>query len=339
MVALLVEKPHALAVVPDTDPTVATGEVLVRVQRAGICGSDMHIYHGANPFAVYPRVIGHEFAGIVEAVGAGVETVAVGDHVVVDPVVSCGRCYACRAGRTNVCGKLEVFGVHRDGGFRNRVAVPAANAIKVRHDLPFSIAALAEPLSIAANVLSRTGIGADDIVLIYGAGTVGLTVVQVAKLHGARCIVVDLDDARLERARDFGADVTLNSTRQSVPDAVRDENDGLGPTIVIDGAGVPALLEEACRVASPAGRIGLLGFSPAPCNISQQEIVKKELTLVGSRLNRRLLPQVIDWIETGRLQPEKLITQVFPAADAAAAFALIERDPGRTVKVQLDFSR
>lgn len=338
MVALIVEKPHVLTLAPERDPAVAAGEVLVRVQRAGICGSDMHIYHGANPFAVYPRVIGHEFSGVVEAVGAGVETVAVGDHVVVDPVVSCGRCYACRAGRTNVCGHLEVFGVHRDGGFRNRVAVPAANAIKVRDDLPFSIAALAEPLSIAANVLSRTGIGPDDIVLIYGAGTVGLTVVQVAKLYGARCIIADLDDARLARAKEFGADVILNSTRVSVPDAVRDENDGLGPTVVIDGAGVPALLEEACRLASPAGRIGLLGFSPAPCNISQQEIVKKELTLVGSRLNRRLLPQVIDWIESGRLKPEKLITQVFPAAAAAEAFALIERDPGSTVKVQLDFS-
>lgn len=338
MVALIVEKPHVLTLAPERDPAVAAGEVLVRVQRAGICGSDMHIYHGANPFAVYPRVIGHEFSGIVEAVGAGVETVAVGDHVVVDPVVSCGRCYACRAGRTNVCGHLEVFGVHRDGGFRNRVAVPAANAIKVRDDLPFSIAALAEPLSIAANVLSRTGIGPDDIVLIYGAGTVGLTVVQVAKLYGARCVIADLDDARLARAKEFGADVILNSTRVSIPDAVRDENDGLGPTVVIDGAGVPALLEEACRLASPAGRIGLLGFSPAPCNISQQEIVKKELTLVGSRLNRRLLPQVIDWIESGRLKPEKLITQVFPAADAAEAFALIERDPGSTVKVQLDFS-
>ncbi len=338
MVALIVEKPHVLTLAPERDSAVAAGAVLVRVQRAGICGSDMHIYHGANPFAVYPRVIGHEFSGIVEAIGAGVETVAVGDHVVVDPVVSCGRCYACLAGRTNVCGHLEVFGVHRDGGFRNRVAVPAANAIKVRDDLPFSIAALAEPLSIAANVLSRTGIGPDDIVLIYGAGTVGLTVVQVAKLYGARCIIADLDDARLARAKDFGADVILNSTRVSIPDAVRDENDGLGPTVVIDGAGVPALLEEACRLASPAGRIGLLGFSPAPCNISQQEIVKKELTLVGSRLNRRLLPQVIDWIESGRLKPEKLITQVFPAADAAEAFALIERDPGSTVKVQLDFS-
>jgi L-gulonate 5-dehydrogenase len=163
-------------------------------------------------------------------------------------------------------------------------------------------------------------------------------VVQVAKVHGARCIIADLDDSRLERARAFGADVTLNSARISVPDAVREENDGLGPTVVIDGAGVPALLEEACRVASPAGRIGLLGFSPAPCNISQQEIVKKELMLVGSRLNRRLMPQVVEWLESGRLQPADLITQVFPAADAAQAFALIENDPSSTVKVQLDFS-
>ncbi|PWC49975.1 Zn-dependent oxidoreductase [Azospirillum sp. TSA6c] len=340
MVALTVEKPHVLALRPENTPSagpVKAGEVLVRVQRAGICGSDLHIYHGSNPFAVYPRVIGHEFAGTVEAVGDGVTSVAVGDHVVVDPVVSCGRCYACRAGRTNVCANLEVFGVHRDGGFRNHVVVPAGNAVKVRSNLPISIAALAEPLSIAANVLSRTGIGADDTLLVYGAGTVGLTVVQVAKLHGARCIVADLDDKRLERAKEFGADVVLNSSRVSVPDAVRDENDGLGPTVVIDGAGVPALLEEACRLASPAARIGLLGFSPAPCNISQQEIVKKELTLVGSRLNRRLLPQVIEWLESGKLKPAAMITQVFPIADAASAFSLIETDPSSTIKVQLDF--
>lgn len=337
MVALTVEKPHVLAVVPDKPARVAAGEVLVRVQRAGICGSDIHIYHGSNPFAVYPRIIGHEFSGIVEEVGAGVSGLVAGDHVVVDPVVSCGQCYACRIGRSNVCANLEVFGVHRDGGFRDRLAVPAANAIKVRSDLPFSIAALAEPFSIAANVLSRTGIGPDDTLLVYGAGTVGLTVVQVAKLHGARCIVADLDESRLERARGFGADVVLNSRQVSVPEAVRDENGGLGPTVAIDGAGVPALLEEACRIVGPAGRIGLLGFSPNPSPVIQQEIVKKELTLVGSRLNRRLLPQVVEWLESGRLAPADMITQVFPAADAASAFALIERDPSSTVKVQLDF--
>ncbi|MBN8889934.1 MAG: alcohol dehydrogenase [Rhodospirillales bacterium 70-18] len=340
MVAISVEAPKALRILPSATPEApAPGEVLLRVQRAGICGSDLHILHGSNPFARYPRVIGHEFAGVIEAVGPGVTRFAAGQRVVVDPVVSCGRCYACRVGRSNVCANLQVFGVHRDGGFRSRLAVPEANCIAVPDGLPIEIAALAEPFSIAANVLSRTGIAATDTVLVYGAGTVGLTVLQVARLHGARVLVADPDAARLERALGFGADRVIQSGRESVPDGVAAENDGFGPSLVIDGAGVPALLAEACRVASPAGRIGLLGFSDAPCPVSQQEIVRKELTLAGSRLNRRLLPQVMDWLATGRLRPAPMITQTFAAEDAAAAFALIETDPGRTVKVQLDFSR
>ncbi|MDJ0391188.1 Zn-dependent oxidoreductase [Roseomonas sp. E05] len=337
MVAIAVKTPHVLELFEAGPAAPKAGEVVVRVERAGICGSDLHIYHGTNPFAKYPRIIGHEFAGTVEAVGEGVNDLAAGDHVVVDPVVSCGHCYPCRVGRPNVCSNLEVFGVHRDGGFRDRLSVPSLNAVKVRSDLPFALAALAEPFSIAANVLSRTGIEAHDTVLVYGAGPIGLTVLQVAKLHGARCIVADIDDARLERARGFGADVVVNSRSTPVPQAVAGETDGLGPTLVIDAAGVPALLEEACRLASPAGRIGLLGFSPEPCNISQQEIVKKELTLVGSRLNRKLLPQVVQWLESGQLRPEAMITQTFAAADAREAFDLIEKDPGRTVKVQLAF--
>jgi L-gulonate 5-dehydrogenase len=231
-----------------------------------------------------------------------------------------------------------VLGVHRDGGFRDHVVVPAANCVKLPADLPVAVAALAEPFAVAANVLSRTGIGADDTVLIYGAGAVGLTVLQVAKLHGARCIISDPDTARLARARGFGADVVVDPRSISVAEAVQHENDGLGPTVVIDGAGIPGLLEEACRVASPAGRIGLLGFSPAPCNISQQEIVKKELSLVGSRLNRRFIPQVVEWLSQGRLQPEGMITQTFAARDARAAFDLIENEPASTIKVQLDFA-
>jgi len=337
MVAIAVKTPHVLELFEAVPAAPKRGEVLVRVERAGICGSDLHIYHGTNPFAKYPRIIGHEFAGTVEAVGEDVSDLAAGDHVVVDPVVNCGHCYPCRIGRPNVCSNLEVFGVHRDGGFRDRLAVPRANAVKVDPNLPFALAALAEPFSIAANVLSRTGISAEDSVLVYGAGPIGLTVLQVAKLHGARCIVADIDDARLERARGFGADVVVNSRSTAVPQAVAGETDGLGPTLVIDAAGVPALLEEACRLASPAGRIGLLGFSPEPCNISQQEIVKKELTLVGSRLNRKLLPQVVQWLESGQLRPEAMITQTFAAADAREAFELIEKQPGSTVKVQLAF--
>jgi len=297
----------------------------------------MHILHGSNPFARYPRVIGHEFAGTVLDVGPGAESIAPGDRAVVDPVLACGHCYPCRVGRPNVCGNLEVLGVHRDGGFRNEIVVPAANCVKLPDGIPIEVATLAEPFAVAANVLSRTGISADDMVLIYGAGTVGLTALQVARLHGARCIVSDPDTARLERARGFGADVILDPRTMSITEAMREENEGLGPTVVIDGAGIPALLDEACRVASPAGRIGLLGFSNAPCNISQQEIVKKELSIVGSRLNCRFIPQVVEWLGQGRLQPEAMITQTFPAREARAAFDLIDPDPASTIKVHLDF--
>ncbi len=337
MVAIAVEAPHRLVLRDGDSVQAGAGEVLIAVRRAGICGSDMHILHGSNPFARYPRIIGHEMAGTVETAGAGVTNVAVGDHVVVDPVVSCGHCHPCRTGRPNVCANLEVFGVHRDGGFRDRMVVPARNAIKVSPSLPFDVAALVEPLSVAANVLSRTGCTADDTVLIYGAGTVGITVLQVAKMFGARCIVADPDAARLRRAAAFGADATLQSGQQDVPAAVAGELDGLGPSVVIDGAGVPALLGEACRVAAPAGRIGLLGFSPEPTSVVQQEIVRKELTIAGSRLNRRLMPQVIEWLEAGRLTPAAMITQTFPAEDARAAFDLVETHPEQTVKVQLSF--
>lgn len=339
MVAIVVDEPNRLRIAEGVAPgEVGPADVRLRVLRAGICGSDLHILHGSNPFARYPRVIGHEFAGVIEAVGDAAGPLRVGQRVVVDPVVACGHCYPCRIGRPNVCGRLEVFGVHRDGGFRDSLVVPAANCVAVPDGVDTEVATLAEPLSIAANVLSRTGIDAGDTVLIYGAGTVGLTVLQVAKLHGARCIVADIDAARLARAESFGADAVIDSSRDDVPARVAAENDGLGPTLVIDGAGVPALLAEACRVASPAGRIGILGFSPAPCPVSQQEIVKKELALFGSRLNRKLLPQVMEWLASGRLAPGAMVTQTFAARDARDAFDLVERHPERTVKVHLDFA-
>jgi len=338
MIAVSVAKPHDLRLIEAQMPVVGPGDVLVRVLRAGICGSDMHIFHGSNPFAQYPRIIGHEFAGEIVEVGPQVTGFAAGERVVVDPVVSCGRCYPCRVGRPNVCAHLQVMGVHRDGGFRSFISVPAGNAVKLHAQTPIGIGALAEPFSIAANILGRTGCGPDDTVLLYGAGTVGVTVLQVAKMKGARVIMADPDRARLERALGFGADKVLQSGVDDITSAVAPETEGLGPTLVIDCAGVPALLEEACRVASPAGRVGIMGFSPAPCNISQQEIVRKELTLYGSRLNRGLIPEVVGWLESGKLKPEAMITQTFAAKDVVAAFELFEKEPGKTIKIQLDFS-
>jgi L-gulonate 5-dehydrogenase len=337
MITISVLEANKLAIESRDSRPPGNGEVAIQVVRAGICGSDVHILHGSNPFVIYPRIIGHEFAGVVTALGSGVSHLAVGDHVVADPVISCGHCYPCRVGRPNVCANLEVIGVHRDGGFRSVAVVPQENAVKFSPSLGFDVAALAEPLAVAANVLWRTGCDGNDVVLIYGAGTVGLTVLQVAKMRGARCVIADIDARRLDRAEILGADVILNSKKQSVLAAVAGELNGLGPSVVIDGAGIPAILEEACRVAAPAGRIGMLGFSAAPCNISQQEIVRKELTLVGSRLNRRFIPEVINWLEKGALKPAAMITQTFAAADAQAAFDLVEQHPEQTLKVQLAF--
>ncbi|MCP4381428.1 MAG: Zn-dependent oxidoreductase [Hyphomicrobiales bacterium] len=337
MVAIAVEEPGRLklhaaeAVAPDS------GEVLVRVHKAGICGSDVHILHGSNPFARYPRIIGHEVSGRIESVGANVTGLEPGDRVVVDPVVSCGHCYACRIGRQNVCANLEVLGVHRDGGFRTYLPVSAANVVKVPATLPLAIAALAEPFSIAANVLTRTECSADDVILIYGAGNIGLTVLQVAKLMGARCIIADTDPARVAGAAKFGADLTVLATPDAVRGAVESENDGLGPTLVIDAAGAPELLREAVSLVSPAGRVGLLGFSGEPSELVQQDVVRKEISIHGSRLSRRLLPQVVGWLADGKLAPQSMITQTYKAEDAQAAFALLETDPSAAIKVQLDF--
>lgn len=335
MLAVQVEQPLRLAVVGIDAPQPGPGEVLVRVRRAGICGSDLHIYHGANPFARYPRVLGHEVLGEIEAVGEGVADLAAGRRVVIDPVISCGRCRACRIGRGNVCANLQVIGVHRDGGMAERVAVPAANAIAVPEGLSDRAAVLAEPFSIAANVLGRTGIEADELVLVYGAGTVGLTVLQAARLQGGRCILVDLDATRLERAKRLGAEVVVEPRATDLAALVAELTGGEGVSLVIDGTGAPGVLEEAVRLAGPAGRIGILGFSPNPSAIPQQEITKKELSLLGSRLNRRLIPQALDWLASGKIDAEALVTHEFDIQAVGEAFALIETDPSRTCKVQI----
>ncbi|EFJ8980091.1 alcohol dehydrogenase catalytic domain-containing protein [Escherichia coli] len=152
MKSILIEKPNQLAIVEREIPTPSAGEVRVKVKLAGICGSDSHIYRGHNPFAKYPRVIGHEFFGVIDAVGEGVESARVGERVAVDPVVSCGHCYPCSIGKPNVCTTLAVLGVHADGGFSEYAVVPAKNAWKIPEAVADQYAVMIEPFTIAANV-------------------------------------------------------------------------------------------------------------------------------------------------------------------------------------------
>ncbi|MDR5906470.1 Zn-dependent oxidoreductase [Franzmannia qiaohouensis] len=318
-------------------PQAAPGEVLVKVAFAGICGSDMHIIHGDNAFVRFPRITGHEFAGIVEAVGEGVENVDIGERVCVDPVVSCGHCYPCRIGRPNVCTAMQVIGVHRDGGFEERVNVPAANLHRLPAHLGLDLAALVEPYSIAANVLDRMQPQPGDRLLVYGAGVIGLTVLQMARAKGIEEVIVsDVIDERLATARELGARHTLHGSRDDVEAEVMRLTDGEGVPLIADAACVPALLPQMLRLASAAGRIGLLGFNPTPSDLVQLEVIKKELTLVGSRLNNRKFPEVLELLASGALDAAALVSHRLPFDEMPSAIEMLDHHPERARKVLIE---
>lgn len=336
MKSLVVDHPGQLEIQERPVPVPGPGQVRLRVRRAGICGSDVHIAHGSNPFARYPRVIGHEIFGHIDAIGDGVALPA-GARAVVDPVVGCGHCYPCRTGRPNVCTSLQVVGVHLDGGFSEYCCVPAGNIHLVPDAIPDEHAVMIEPFAVAANIVGRTGAGPEDVALVYGAGPIGLTVVQVLKgvYRVGQLIVTDRIDERLVAARASGADLTFNTARENLADKLA----GLGvqPTLIIDAACHPAIAAEAIELASPAGRIGLMGFSAEPSTIVQQKITGKELSIFSSRLNARKFPDVIDWMSRGLLAPEKLITHRFAMDAFARAFDVFEHDQTACCKVLLSF--
>lgn len=333
MRSVVIERPGELFLQQRPLPEPTAGEVRIKVKYASICGSDVHIWHGHNPFARYPRVIGHEFFGLIDAVGSGVDSRRVGERVAVDPVVSCGHCYPCSVGRPNVCSTLQVIGVHLDGGFSEYTLAPAANAYLLPEAIPDSLASLVEPFTIAANISAFLRPQPEDIALIYGAGPMGLTAIQVLKgVYKVKTVIVaDRLEERLTMALANGADQALNNSTTPLAEQLN----GVQPTLIIDAACHPAILSEAAALASPAGRIGLLGFSSEPCTVTQQSLTSKELSLFTSRLNSHRFPQVIDWMEQGLIQPEKLVTHTLPLAQIEQAMTLFEKDPRSCCKVIL----
>lgn len=337
MKSIVIEKPNTLVIEERPVPAPAVGEVRVKVKLAGICGSDSHIYRGHNPFAKYPRVIGHEFFGIIDAVGEGVSPSRVGERVSVDPVISCGKCYPCSVGKPNVCTSLVVLGVHRDGGFSQYATVPAANAWSIPESIEDKHAVMVEPFTIAANVTGHVNPTAQDIALVYGAGPMGLVTVQALKgVYGVKQVIVaDRIDERLAMAERCGADLVFNNAEAPVQ-SLLDEK-GIRPTLIVDAACHPSILQEAVTVASPAGRIVLMGFSSEPSQVVQQGITGKELSIFSSRLNARKFPVVIDWLERGLIDPDKLVTHTFDYQRVEEAITLFEQDQRRCCKVLLTF--
>lgn len=337
MKSIVIQKPNELVIEERSVPTPAAGEVRVKIKLAGICGSDSHIYRGHNPFAKYPRVIGHEFFGVIDAVGEGVDQARLGQRVSVDPVISCGHCYPCSVGKPNVCTSLVVLGVHRDGGFSEYAAVPAKNAWVIPDAIPDKHAVMVEPFTIAAQVTGHVSPTEQDVVLVYGAGPMGLTTVQALKgvYNVKQVIVTDRIEERLAMAEKSGADWVINNGKTSLQEAL--EEKGVKPTLIIDAACHPSILQEAVSLASPAARIVMMGFSSEPSQIVQQGITGKELSIFSSRLNANKFPVVIDWLEKGLIDPDKLITHAFDYHHVTDAIELFEKDQRQCCKVLLTF--
>lgn len=335
--SVVIKEPNTLLIEERSVAEPAENQVQIKVRLAGICGSDNHIYRGHNPFAKYPRVIGHEFFGVIEQVGSGVDSQRIGERVSIDPVLSCGHCYPCSIGKPNVCETLEVLGVHTDGGFTEYVNVPAANAYTIPDSISDECAVTVEPYSIAANVTSHVHPTQDDVALVYGAGTIGLTCAQVLKgvYQVKTLIMVDRVAERLERAKSCGADIVIDNSQTPLPEQLKALN--LRPTLVLDAACHPAILQEAILIASPAARVSIMGFSSEPSAVTQQSITSKEIALFSSRLNAKKFPEVISWIESKKIDPTKILTHQFPFTDAQEAILTFEQDQKTCCKILLTF--
>jgi 2-desacetyl-2-hydroxyethyl bacteriochlorophyllide A dehydrogenase len=326
--------PHDLRLVEKPVPELTdSSSVLIKVRAVGICGSDVHAYHGKLATVVFPRVIGHEVVGEVVKVGSAVTTIAVGDHVVVDPVVSCGSCPACRSGRHNVCRDVKCIGVACEGGLAEFIVFPEPSVHRLPPALPWKDAVLAEPYTIGAQVVARGRVAAGDKVLVMGAGPIGLVILQAAKRLGAKVLITDLADSRLALAKQLDADVTVNPSRQNLAQAVSEFTGGYGVDMAVDAVGVPALFEQGVELTAPAGRVVIIGFNPAPAQVPELPITRKELDILGSRMNAGKMPEVVGWIAAGEVKTGPLVSHEFKLEELQKAFDLLDREPEKTCKV------
>lgn len=329
--------PRQIEIIEDRMPLPTQGEVLVHVKAAGICGSDLHIYQGERPDVLLPRILGHELVGEVESVGGGVTRFSRGDRVTIDPVVSCGSCLSCRRGYDNLCSTVKCLGVQVDGGYCDYIAVPEAKVYALPEGMPWKKAALIEPFSIAAEVLARSEAGKGDKVLVIGSGTIGLCILQAMKFAGTEVMVSDFVDSRLETAKKLGADRTVNSKTENMGKVLREFTEDFGADVVVEAVGIPRLLEESLGYAAPGGRIVVLGFHPEPAKIPEVLVVKKELKVVGSRMNCRRFPLVIEWFDKNQADPEALVSAVYPFERINDAFQDILDAPEKYLKVLVTY--
>ncbi len=343
MTAIVIHAAHDLRVEPHEAPDPGPGQVRIRIGRGGICGSDLHYFHAGGFGTVrvrHPMVLGHEAAGVVDAVGPGITHVAPGDAVAVNPSLPCGACAQCLAGRALHCEEMRFLGSamrnpHVHGAFRRLMTTEAVRAVPLPPGLGVERAAFAEPLSVCLHAASQAGALLGARVLVTGAGPIGVLCAAVARLGGARQVVAtDLHAAPLAIARAMGADTT--HALSDTPDALTPYAAGKGHfDVAFECSGSGSALLGALAAMRPGGTIVQVGIG-GDAAIPLGALVAREVRLVGTFRFHAEFAHAIEVLSSGRLDPAPMLTEVVPAEEAPRAFALAS-DRSRAMKVQLAF--
>jgi 2-desacetyl-2-hydroxyethyl bacteriochlorophyllide A dehydrogenase len=342
MRAAVLAEPRRIEIVnvPDAEP--AAGQVLIQVEGASICGSDLTGFWGVNARMRLPTIPGHEVAGTVVGTGDGVDASLVGSRVVVEPNVSCRTCEWCLLGLPNVCVRYRVLGESMDlpGGLAERIAVAADQVYQLPPDISSAEGAVVQPLSISYHgVVDRAQVQADETVLIVGAGPIGLAALLFAREIGARCFVSDVVDDRLEIARRLGADLTIRADATDVAAVVREATDGRGADVAIEAVGgaQDQSLADASASTRIRGRIVVLGtFGKAPQPLPGYLFKNREQTMLGSHGHPGTFAPTLELVRAGRIRPADLITHTLPLDEVATAFEMLDQRSDGVVKVVLE---
>ena len=323
------------AIVDVPEPTRQPGELLLKVEMVGLCGTDLNSFRGRNPLITYPRILGHEIAATVLE---GDARIPAGTHVTVSPYTSCGVCASCRRGRENACRNNQTFGVQRDGAITERLAVPAAKVYPSA--LPLKDLCLAEPLTVGFHAVARGRVTRQDVVAVFGCGGIGLGAIAGAAFRGARTIAIDLDDMKLATAQLAGASDVVHSGKEDVRERLRAMTGGDGPDVMIEAIGLPETFRMAVEEVAYTGRVVYIGYAKEAVAYETKLFVQKELDIMGSR---NALPAdflgVMAMLEAGRFPVDETVTAIVSLHEGPSILAEWSANPAAYTKIMIDMHK
>ena len=317
-------------------PEIRDNEVLVKVMSIGVCGSDIHVYHGKHPYTPYPVVQGHEVSCEVVKAGSAVSGFRKGEKVTIEPQVSCGTCYACRNGLYNICDSLKVLGFQTTGTASDYFAVPAAKLVRLPATLPHDEGAMIEPLAVGVRAVKQAGDIRGKKVLVFGAGPIGNLVAQTARGMGAaKVMITDLNDFRLEKARTCGVELTVNPKNTPLEEAVVEAFGAYERAdVIFECVGVNATMESAIQIARKGTPIVVVGVFGEKACLDMARVNENELKLLGTaRYVIEDFEEAKRLVESGAVKLGPLVTDVFSFDRYDDAYRKIEKEPATTMKV------